>query len=170
MKHKHAELIKAWADAPQSALFQEDFGNGWSSNYTGDIFDFSESNDYRIAPDCDYAIEKIREVGGDEAVELYHHFLVDASNLEIYDNYSESVTWLQMEYPEDDPFSEFLHEWAVSNGKIRKKKQTVKQVLWVYYSKNGGDMTCPMLWVIKGDDIQSDCWHKVPTCTREVDL
>lgn len=74
-KHKNAEYIKVWADAPKSVLFQEDFGNGWSGKYTGENFDFRESNDYRIAPDCEYAMNVIHDLGGNEAVEIYQYWL-----------------------------------------------------------------------------------------------
>ena len=66
-QHKHAELIKAWADGAEIESFSP-LAKEWK--YVP-FPRWAVNTCYRIKPDCEHAIEKIRALGGDEAVELY---------------------------------------------------------------------------------------------------
>ena len=66
-QHKHAGLIKAWADGAEIEAFSL-LSLEWRSVSSPR---WLSSVSYRTKPDCEYAIEKIRALGGDEAVEMY---------------------------------------------------------------------------------------------------
>lgn len=172
-KHKHAELIKAYADGAEIEV--KSYGgvfvpvkNGCSmTNFKMPVF--TESNEYRIKPDCEYAIEEIRKLGGDKAVKLYTYWLKGGELEIIPDDHSVYIPLI----PSRDfanPFGTFKHELEFGI-KFRKKKRTVKQVLWV---KVCGEQGVNYGWKHYTDSfagcIDEELWHKVPTCTREIEV
>ena len=125
-----------------------------------------EHRKYRIKPDCKYAIEEIRKLGGDEAVELYTYWLKGGGLEIIPDDHS---VYIPLTPSRDfaNPLGTFKHELECGI-KFRKKKRTVKQVLWVRAVNSSGLTYCR--WVDKDVQIKCPDWHKVPTCTREVEV
>ena len=164
-KHKHAELIKAWADG---AVIQQRINNEWVNigNYTT----WADSDVYRIQSNCEYAISKIREIGGDEAAELYEYWLGGVV-IEVRNNcyIGTSTPFSEIEVT-DDPFQYF--KIFLKGHQLRKKKQTVKEVLWV---SSNVTMCIQAFWHREGLNPNSEIpgrpaqWHKVPTLTREVE-
>jgi len=160
----HNELIHAFADG---ALIEELLFDGvWEENKYPD---WKEDIKYRIDPRCNYALAKIAELGCDEAVELYLYWL-DGGELELFDAYSTKNSWLQLYSPENDPFSEFMHELKVTEKPIRKKKRKIKQVLWVVTYEHS-DIVKDSFFLDEGIEPDNlpyiySC-HKVPTCTRD---
>ena len=51
--------------------------------------------------------------------------------------------------------------------KFKIKKKKVKQVLWV---KPYDDTSSHSLWLDENHVQKDNNWHKVPTCTREVEV
>jgi hypothetical protein len=165
-QHKHAELIKAWADGAIIQNQSELYGvitlksPAWNHSYK-----------YRIKPDCEYAIEKIRELGGDEAVSLYK-YLLNGGKIECK---AQNGAWFEL-VDVNDPFHEFSSVLEMQ-ATLRKKKHTVKH-LWVNFAPINSNQgyKFPETYCTWCDDdkapeqIGTQDWHKVPTCTREVEI
>lgn len=159
MKHKHAELIHAWADGAL-IQFYSDLHSEWM-NCFGSILTWDTNLNYRIKPNSNYAKAKIAELGGDDLVELYLYWL-DGGEIEFK---CQSNVFAPLKGI-DNPFINFttLLEFG---GNIRKKKRTVKQVLWI--KANHTSYICRK-WVDIDYGISDSEWHKVPTCTREIEV
>ena len=127
--HKHAALIKQWADGAEIQVFSTP--DGWIPKR--EYVMFNVEHKYRVKPDCEYAFNKIREIGGKEAVELYKYWLDGG---EVERKYA-ADPWKTLNVINDDPF--FSFKISLVNDRQRKKKRTVKQVLWVHAYLNGKD-------------------------------
>ncbi|CAN8141434.1 hypothetical protein THIOSC15_2930021 [uncultured Thiomicrorhabdus sp.] len=170
--HLHAELIKAWADG---AVIQarQDYNYSW---YTPIPFNLFKSTTYRTDPTCDYAKAKIAELGGDDMVELYLHWLDGG---ELISHFCKSQHYTPQPYK--DPFKEFIH--ILENyDDITKKKRMVKQVLWIGRCIYASPTNTIETWVDESIDVEAEewskfmktgskkyIWHKVPSCTRDVE-
>ena len=127
---------------------------------------WDKNTEYRIKPDCQYAIAKIAELGGDEMADVYQAWLngaeigVDDESLSCYS--TNDV---------DDQFQHFISLLKDSKryGKVLcLKKKKVKQVMWVCTSDTHKNIN-EVIWLHERLNIASDYWHRVPSCTREVE-
>ena len=162
--HVHAELIKAWAD--DYKCIEIDYGSGWYSRYSPDFDDVGIK--FRIKPNSNYAKTKIAELGGDDMVELYLYW-VEGGEISVKHNTSLSC------YPSnkdiDDLFTHFmslLKDAKKFGTELCKKKRMVKQVLCVRIEEG---LEIETKWVSNKPDFvpPGRAWHKVPSCTREVE-
>jgi hypothetical protein len=81
MKHKHSELIKAWADG---AIIQFKFGDTYRSFKQNKVDWASCSNDtLRIKPDCQYAIDRIESIESGANFGTYV-FWISGGDIEIF--------------------------------------------------------------------------------------
>ena len=161
--HKNAGLIKAWADGTIIEQYSgRHQGTKWHSVTNPDF----SSVGIRIKPDCEYAIEKIRELGGDQKAELYQYWL-DGGEIKWYVGGGVLET-TPPSSKMSDPFQTMV-SLLTCGFKCLKKKQLVKQVLWVLLDDGKVHST----WFDESET-EAECylgtWHKVPTCTREVML
>lgn len=82
MKHKHAELIHACDDGAEFE-YRNEYSSGeissWKQEDNKNDINWNSASEHRIKPTCQYALDKIKELGGDEAVELYFFGLMVGS-------------------------------------------------------------------------------------------
>lgn len=161
-KRKHANLIKAWADGAEIQLIV----SGEFVDYDRPSFD--KHCQYRIKPDCQYAIEKVHQLGGDESVSLYVFWLNGGMLLDQCTGHK--FVLAEVTY---DPFASFM-EWKMSGQNITKLIETIKQVLWVNDSNAlltpSGRNASYADWFNEDEKPLHPNWHIVPTCTRELEV
>lgn len=178
--HKHAKLIKAWADGAEIQYKT----NEWYDYSHDEQPYFSGDDVIRVKPDCEYAVEKIRKAGGDEAVYLYLYWL-DGGEVEFK---TTNRCWIDTASCNDDPFDIFIGWTGMESCYMRKKKHKVKQVLWIcskcymdgessyrpeVFIDSERDYPCQKDLMLEDYtqhcDMAKQTWHKVPTFTREVE-
>ena len=134
---------------------------------------WDKNTEYRIKPDCQYAIAKIAELGGDEMADIYLAWL-NGAEIGVDD---ESLSC----YPTNDLDDQFQHFISLLKdskryGKVLYlKKKKVKQVLWVGKGCFDGTLEewCDVGNVPVNTDLMDNLdtvWHKVPSCNREVEV
>ena len=167
-KHKHADLIKAWADgavierlASWTVINDETClvsgREGWRE--CAPRWGFNEK--YRIKPDCEYALEYIKREFSATSLEVYKHWLA-GGELEVVGGGFGDLEDVN-EY--DSPFNSYINR--LSFATITKKKRTVKQVMWVRLIE-GEEMK--IYWVDFDKKVKRAYCHKIPTMTREVEV
>lgn len=182
---KYKELKKAILDGAIAEAFiatREDgevfhyeviFDRTWKPLLSNGVLTGAYDNEkLRIKPDCKYAMKQIKEAGGDHAVNLYTHWL-GGGTLVDYDD-SDAIHSIKQE---PTPYETFMNmiseEW-----KLTKKKETKKQVFWIFdqhlsnIPKGGNKVHGD--WFDEGIDPNflgiNFKWHKVPSITQEVDI
>lgn len=100
-----------------------------------------EDTKFRVNPKCEYAIEEIRKLGGDEAVENYFYWL-GGGELEFK---TSNGCWIDTATDNENPFNIFTDWVAEPSSVIHKKKRAIKQVLWVYVCADTG--VAKTIWV-----------------------
>lgn len=86
--HKHADVIKAWADGAQ-IQFRSEYSNGWEDCIHDPIW--YDDTKYRVKPDVKYRVGVIKHhtTGGEIP------FLVSNSNMEgAYENSVFFIRWI----------------------------------------------------------------------------
>ena len=177
--HEQRELMIAQSNG---AIIEEKNGKDWMYKR---CVAWWLNHDRRIQPNCQYALSKIAELGGDEMVEIYQAWL-DGAEIGIDDE----VLCCYPTNDIDDQFEHFISLLKDSKryGKVLcLKKKKFKQVLWVLSSnvRDGSKIVENVGWCKEGekpiDNINSPIdtlngtnsvyyWHKVPTATREVEV
>jgi len=154
--HVHAELMMAKAEG---AVIEYEIGGVYvlANNPM-----WYEDATYRIDPTCDYAKAKIAELGGDDMVELYIYWLDGGEVCSISNG--AKVT---LGSDSDNPFSLFYE--VIKDNEVIKKKRMVKQVLWVDTRLEKGKHMHHLWRNIEKGAPRHAYWHKVPSCTREVE-
>lgn len=123
-----------------------------------------EHRKYRIKPDCEYAIEEIRRIGGNEAVEYYLYWL-KGGELEYKADWNDWQWIMWQNNGCENPFKGFCA--VLTATEIRKKKQRVREVLWIRCVHSTG---INRKWLPEDETIKCLDWHRVPTCVREVEV
>lgn len=152
MKHYRQEfLADAWVEWSGGVVIEQRFAGGdWQQMVcsTPELPEFHKKCEYRIKPDCEYALFKVEQAGGRSLLRSYSHW-ISGGKMDYMQGGSASLFSLS-----DDPFMHFIN--ADKCGTFRVREDVVKKTLWVYkklITSEDGFVFRPEVWLKEGEDM-----------------